>query len=437
MLRLLCRIGGRIGCCLAVAALVASRPALATVCALDPVPAATLLLPYFEVDLSHPDGVSTLLSVNNAGSPPVLVNLVLWTDLGVPTLSVPIYLTGFDVQTINLRDLFRGMPPGTASAGQDPLDSVSPKGAFSQDLNFASCDGLLPPQPLDAATLAHIVAAHTGQRSAALGGCAGRQFGDGLARGYVTLDTVSSCSLDVRYPTDPGYFAAGGHGRATDQNVLWGDYFLVDPAKNFSTGESLVRLEAVPGRFVAGDTTFYGRMVGYTGADDREPLSTQWATRYVNGGAFKGGTDLILWRDPERPGIVYDCPVGPTGSWFPLGQSSTAVFDEEEHLAVPLIFPTNPPPACFSCLLLPAPAVTNRVTVGGASLPVPFVFGWLFFDLQNPILQPTDPHAQSYVATIVKTPGRYAVQTTATALDSSCAPKPCVPGSTGACLDGN
>ena len=42
---------------------------------------------------------------------------------------------------------------------------------------------------------------------------------------------------------------AGGLGRATDQNVLWGDYFRVDPQNNFSTGDQLVRLEAVPGRF--------------------------------------------------------------------------------------------------------------------------------------------------------------------------------------------
>ena len=80
MPRLLCRIG----CCVALAVgLTASSPASAVVCALDPVPAATLLLPYFEVDLNRPDGVSTLLAVNNAGASAVLVNLVLWTDLGV------------------------------------------------------------------------------------------------------------------------------------------------------------------------------------------------------------------------------------------------------------------------------------------------------------------------------------------------------------------
>jgi hypothetical protein len=434
MPRLLCRIG----CCLALAALLASPPVSATVCALDPVPAATLLLPYFEVDLNHTNGVSTLLAVNNASASAVLVNLVLWTDLGVPTLSVPIYLTGYDVQTINLRDLFRGLPPGTASFGQDPNDLVSPKGAFSQDVSFASCAGLLPPPPLDAATLAHLVAAHTGQHSQVLGGCAGRDLGDGLARGYITLDTVSSCSLDVRFPTDPGYFKAGGLGRATDQNVLWGDYFLVDPQNNFSIGDQLVRLEAVPGRFGAGDTTFYGRTVGFSGADDREPLATEWASRYVAGGGFKGGTDLIVWRDPEQPGLVFDCSVSPKG-WYPLLQT-TVIFDEQEHPVFATAFPSFPvfpPPTCPpECGLIPAPAAANRVRVGSASLPVPFNFGWMFLDFKSPVVV-TDLHAQSYVAAIVSTPGRYAVQTTATALDSSCTPKSCVPGSGVVCPAGN
>jgi hypothetical protein len=434
MLRLL----GRIGFCLALAVLLAGPPAFATVCALDPVPAATLLLPYFEVDLNRPDGVSTLLSVNNAGASAVLVNLVLWTDLGVPTASVPIYLTGYDVQTINLRDLFRGLSPGTASTGQDLSDLVSPKGAFSQDADFASCAGLLPPPPMDAATLAHLVAAHTGQRSEALGGCAGRNLGDGLARGYVTLDTVRSCSLAVRYPTDPGYFTAGGLGRATDQNALWGDYFLVDPRNNFSTGDQLVRLEAVPGRFGAGDTTFYGRMVGYSGADDREPLASQWATRFVTGGAFRGGTDLVVWRDPERPGLVFDCAGGPTvvpGGWYPLFQNAYQIYDEKEHVAIPqAVIPPLPP--CAACVVATAPAAANRVQVSGVNLPIPFNFGWMFFDFKNP-LAVEDPHAQSYVVSIVTTPGRYAVQTTGTALDSSCTPKSCIPGTGVVCVGGN
>ncbi len=53
-----------------------------TGCALDDRPGATLLLPYFEVDLDHADGVTTLFSVSNASATAVLANVVVWTDLG-------------------------------------------------------------------------------------------------------------------------------------------------------------------------------------------------------------------------------------------------------------------------------------------------------------------------------------------------------------------
>ncbi|HBL30141.1 MAG TPA: hypothetical protein DD490_25165, partial [Acidobacteria bacterium] len=58
-----------------------------------------------------------------------------------------VYLTGYDVQTVNLRDiLVSGILPRTASAGQDPTNTISPKGPISQDINFASCGGFLPYQ---------------------------------------------------------------------------------------------------------------------------------------------------------------------------------------------------------------------------------------------------------------------------------------------------
>ncbi len=58
----------------------------------------------------------------------------------------------------------------------------------------------------------------------------------------MTIDTVNNCTL--RFPGDPGYFVAGGTGDATNQNVLWGDYFYVNPGQNFAQGETLVHIEA-------------------------------------------------------------------------------------------------------------------------------------------------------------------------------------------------
>src|SRR5690242_20112900 len=104
-------------------ALTTALPARADLCAIDHAPAATLLLPYFEVDLGNPGGRTTLFSINNAGDKAVLAHVVLWTDLAVPTLVFDVYLTGYDVQTINLRDIFdTGTLPRTADKDRDPSD---------------------------------------------------------------------------------------------------------------------------------------------------------------------------------------------------------------------------------------------------------------------------------------------------------------------------
>src|SRR6185503_16287181 len=181
----------------------------------------------------------------------------------------------------------------------------------------------LPPPAVPASFVTHLRASHTGLFSAILNGCAGRAFGDNIARGYITVDTVNNCTL--RFPGDAGYFAPGGTGDVTNQNVLWGDYFYVNPAQNFAQGETLVHIEASatnPETSVAGQYTFYGRYVAWTAADNREPLATNFAVRYINGGAFTGGTSLLSWRDPKVNQGAFTCPavLGSRPSWYPLGQ---------------------------------------------------------------------------------------------------------------------
>jgi len=55
-------------CLVLVGALALAAPMSAVICTIDAVPAATLLLPYFEVDLNNPNGLTTLFSVNNASA---------------------------------------------------------------------------------------------------------------------------------------------------------------------------------------------------------------------------------------------------------------------------------------------------------------------------------------------------------------------------------
>jgi hypothetical protein len=387
-------------------------------CSIDNRPAATLLLPYFEVDPGNPAGLTTLFSVNNASAAAVIANVVVWTDLGVPTLGFQVYLTGYDVQTINLRDVFNGHLPRTASRGQDPNDVISPQGQLSQDLNVASCSDVLPYQALPAAFITHLQMAHSGRFSSVFNGCSGQSLGDARLRGYVTVDTVSGCTL--KYPSDPGYFGPGGV--ATNVNALWGDYFYVDPSNKYSDGENLVRIKAFPGAFQAGDATFYGRYVGRSGADARQPLPTTWGSRYVNGGNFSGGTDVVVWRDSGRTVTPFACGTNPAG--FPLLLASEVTFDEQEQPVLPQVFPGSPG------FPLPAPehtvfpAEANKIHLGSPVFPMPFNFGWLFFDLNVP--NPSSPDGrdirQSWMETIMKAQGMYSVGFGATPFDSDCSP---------------
>jgi hypothetical protein len=426
--------------------LLLAAPAAAVICTIDAVPGATLLLPYFEVDLNNPNGLTTLFSVNNASATAVLVHVVVWSDLSVPVLDFNIYLTGYDVQSVNLRDIIiNGNMPQTASAGQDPNDTISPKGAFSQDINFASCNGVLPPPALPSFFIAHLQAALTGNPSAVLKGlCAGQPLGDNIARGYITMDTVNNCTL--RFPGDAGYFASGGTGDATNQDLLWGDWFIVNSVQNFAEGGDLVHIEAAPGVGISGliptnpatttsgRYTFYGRYVNWTAVDNREPTATEFAARYLNGGPFSGGTSLLCWRDSKVNQGPFTCPATPgvRPAWYPLGQEGIVIFDEQEHPVVPQTFPFSPQPPTGS--LTPCPAETQRVQINGAAFPVPFSFGWLFLDMNTTVAAaganpPVDPAAaQAWIIYTLASNGHFAVGIDAIRLDSACAASHFTPG---------
>ena len=406
--------------------------ASAAVCHGESVPAATLLLPYFEVNLDDPNGLTTLFSIDNAAAGAVLAHVAIWSDLSVPLVNFDVYLTGYDVQTINLRDVIvHGNLPQTASAGQDTGDVVSPKGPLSQDLDFATCQGKLPPPPLSATELAHLQAALTGRPSPVLGGkCAGQALGDNMARGYVTVDTVANCTS--RFPGDPGYFAANGAGDATDQNVLWGVWAIVDAAHGFAEGSTMVAIEADgtnPATSTPGNYTFYGRYDGWSAVDHRAPLSTTFVTSYAVAGPFDAGTDLLVWRDAKVAQAPFPCPASPGAPrWLPLGQEGIQVFNEQEQVVVS---------QCqFNCPFTPLafPAAAQRTRVGGAALPVPFAFGWLYLDLNfvngavagpNP---PADPlAAQAWVVMAQASHAHFAVARDAFRLDSACTANHFVP----------
>jgi len=418
--------------------------ASATVCHPAAVPAATLLLPYFEVDLDNPNGLTTLFSLNNASATAILAHVALWSDLAVPIFNFNVYLTGYDVQTVNLRDVVvYGRLPQTASLGQDPADTISPKGRLSQDVNSAGCQGQLPPPPLPAAIETHLQLALTGRPSPVLKDlCASRSLADNVARGYITVDTVNNCT--ERFPGDAGYFAANGAGDVTDQNVLWGSWTIVNATQGFAEGSDLVAVEADgtdPATSTPGRYTFYGRYDGWSAVDHRSPLGTTFLAQFANGGPINRGTDLLIWRDTKVAQAPFICP-GSHGSlptWYPQGQEGFVVFDEQERAvlppacpfaapgqpsATPSVTPSQCPPFPVA---RPAPAATQRVAVGGADFPVPFDFGWVFLDLNwlpgfVPAHDlPADPVAQqAWVVIAESSSGHFALAFDAHRLDSAC-----------------
>src|SRR5688572_28647901 len=403
---------------------------------IDDVPAATLLLPYFEVDLNNANGVTTLFSINNASASAAVAHVTVWTDLSVPVLDFDVYLTGFDVQTINMRDILNGILPHTADVGADPGDTISNKGDLSQDINFPGVTGPCgsPPGAYDAPLSAAFVQGHlqpalTGEASS-ISNCVGVDYEDNIARGYVTVDTVNQCNLD--FPSTPGYFTSV----AEFDNVLWGDYFYVDPTGNFAQGETLVHIEACePGNgylgfvgngagycpFAAGDFTFYSRYVANTGVDQREALASQFAVRYITGGLFDGGTDYIVWRDSRSTDILGgNCPAENDFAWYPLNQDLVVAFDENENseelcfLESDVSPPTGGQQTCF-------PIETGRYNVrdsavpGSQSLDPSFDFGWMFLDLDLT----SAVESQAWVTAVMSAEGRFSVGFDAIQLDNA------------------
>jgi hypothetical protein len=406
-------------------------------------PAATLLLPYFEVQLPKKiggkrPGITTLFTISNASATAVLAHVTLWSDLAVPVTNFNVYLTGYDTHTIDLLDVLNGHLPRTASDGQDPLDffdendpatkfdGISNQGEISQDINFASCTGQLPyPDPIPVESIEHLRASLTGKPSALFDNrCAGRDLGEKkpIARGFVTIDTVNNCTL--RFPGEPGYFSPGGSGDATNQNVLWGQYYFLNPGRKVGHGDAMIHIQAAaldPETSAPGEYTFYSRLVNNLASDNRQPLATQFAGRFVNvpkHPVFPTGTSVIAWRDPKVNQGPFSCNVKP--AWFPLAQQQIVVFDEQENPEIPVQPPIPPFPASD---ILPFQAATQSVKIGGPAFPVATASGWIFFDLNNALFinQPAeDPlAAQATVTMVLESKGKYTAAYRAVTLDSA------------------
>jgi hypothetical protein len=437
-----------LGCLLAIGSLIAATPATADLCTIEATPAATLLLPYFEVDITDTNGVDTFFSINNASDESVMTHVILWTDLSVEALDFNVYLTGYDVQTIGLGLIIRdGILPVTGDANQ-----YSNRGAFSelhpgeQDevdgypgcaaIDFPYAEPELSAEFLEQ----HLQPILTGGPSAIYSGrCGGLDHGDEIARGYVTIDATKDCTL-LR-PCDPGYFLGDPNEVVGDwRDVLWGDWYLVhleaylDPSAG-GFDDDYLELVTGPSDFVL--NTFYGRcavgLFGLAGpipppatgaayfADHRETLPTSFAVRFYQATELGTRTDLLVWRDGlynralgEESGFA--CDEGP--SWF-LNERQIVVFDDSENPDRPAPCPVSPCPEPDEFRFFPLEA--QRVPIEQIE-PTPGC-GWLFLNLnQQRALEEADyvVATQAWIEVIQEADGRFSVGYPAIQLDNAC-----------------
>jgi hypothetical protein len=364
--------------------------------ALDNVPGATLLLPYFEIDANGPHAGTLLFTVHNVDSHPHIAHVTLWTDVGIPTFSFDVYLAGKGQVEIDLRTVLAGIVPHTSQ-------TLANEGAQSSpNTSFPGCDTRLPTPRLSEANVQALRAAHAGLQSGLWGGlCGAYDYGDQKARGYVTIDVVNQCSTS--FPgapssgSTPAYFVSGGNGIASNDNVLWGDYRIVDDAENQAYAALLVSIEA--DEAIQSGYTFYGRLVHGDASDNRERLPDAWDARHAAGGAFQEAY-LQIWRDA---GAVAPWTCG--GTVPGISHRQIWAFDEEEN------------PACLSDedpsdgTVTLVPRAASRIQVGAAGgFPVLSPFGFISLDLRlgagtaDPLFGGAN---QSHVSTVHKANGRF------------------------------
>jgi hypothetical protein len=421
-------------------------------CDISVLPAATLLLPYFEVDFNSPamTAQTTLFTIQNTTAMPQIARVTLWTDWAYPMLTFNVFLTGYDVQGINLYDVFARGVVAPAPAGSGGTSNATPPGAlsFANDQNphflhdaIATCSST--PGSLGA-LLPDLRAAFTTGKIAPPGCTTVKPAGyvHANAIGYATIDVVANCNATS--PLQSSYFTS----EILFDNVLTGDYQHINPNQatgNYAGGNPLVHIRAVPEGGPAGALvstnlpyTFYDL---YTAGapkrtlDRRQPLPSTFMPRFIQGGTGAFNTNLQIWR--EAIAAPTACPVA-YGSNAALVISEIVRFDEHEN-ATDLSFVGGvegccPPPT------LPA---TGSFSAGYTTRLPPFstsgdVGGWLYFNLNNggsPAYSAAPGYrggtttggprqSQAWIVTSMFAEGRYAVEMDALAVGNGCSPAP-------------
>jgi len=403
-------------------------------CDISVAPAATLLLPYFDVNLVNGQEDDTLFTVTNVSNLPQIAHVTVWTDRSYPVLDFNIFLTGYDVQSISMFDvLSTGRLSGLTGTSSDTEEGD--RSADNDDnplLDITNCDILaiqIPP-----GSLAPVVTALTTGLYAPNQCVAATRIGnvqpDGHARGYITIDVAESCGTD--FPTDPAYYAT----EILFDNVLIGDYQQVDRANNFAMGNPMVHIRAVPEGGDVGTTgtpgfetnfsrTFYSRYQSGGVADRRQPLPSTFAARWISGGTGAMNTSYKIWREGVTGNTLVCASYAANAA---LAVTELVRFDEEENPN------TFTPDVIFSPVPeggVSLPETSETVVDNSASLyppnPEGAVAGWMYLNLDigdapGPVGADAEMASQNWVIVSMAAEGRYAVDFDAAWLGNGCSP---------------
>jgi hypothetical protein len=358
--------------CLAIVAVFAvASSASAVTCTIDQRPAATLLVPYFQVSYdadgnvirTGPGARDTIVTIGNASAAPMIAHVNVYNRFSQLVLDFNVALTGFDIQAMRMSEIISGILPNTPiDEDGDPIGDVCQRALDPND-PFVYPAGFIRVWPVDPVTTVDNTLATTQYDQIFFSVADDLRFDcDGdlgpLAFGYVLIDMANYCNLSD--PTDPNYHAKNAAG---NENNLFGEIVFTSGEGLPTYALSTVNIEAdtVIGQIAAQSLpietrTFYARY--WTGAltpafncpncpglngtdlqdtpwnipggavgagigDGREPLGLKWAARWFDLGLTITST-FRSWRSSILGGDDPDCD-------FLEPQMASTFFDEDEQ----------------------------------------------------------------------------------------------------------
>jgi hypothetical protein len=414
--------------CLAVAAVFAfASPASAITCTLDQHPAATLLVPYFQVSVDAtgtPVGtgataLDTIVTIANASSAPMIAHVNVYDRYSELQLDFNVALTGFDVQAWRMSDILNGNLPVTVNAKGDDACQSNPLSFV-----YPNADGFLRVKPNFPATSLDNSAGITKYGTPAFSFPLGKSLAEDCdgnvgprAIGYIVIDHANYCNLSN--PTDPKYYYNNAIGM---ENNLFGEIIFTSglglPTYGISTvnleADSTIGIASEAGGILTPARTFYARYwdgVVYPAnvcpncgsgvattdlaisspwnvpgifpntrgiGDQREPLGLRYALRWFDlSGAGVITTNFMVWRGSRttQGRDTFFCAKAPLDE----PPVTLTFYDEDENTVS-----TGGCPSPCTSPTFNFENETNLKNITGFQHPTTGDAGWVSVDFVNP-----------------------------------------------------